>query len=499
MAACDGHTRRETAAPPGAGRPGHPWWILGVVQLGHLMSSMDGAMVAIALPSMASRTGIPIDTLQWVVTAYYLTCAIAMLVAGRLGDRLGRGRLFTFGFVLFTAASAGSALAPDLPLLIASRVLQAVGAASLLANGNAIITSTFADGRRGFALGFNSTILAGGAAFGYVAGGWLVDSLGWQAVFLVNLPVGLVATALALAVLDRRPPSAATAGRFDVAGATLLALATAGLLVGLDRLGHRQALTADVLALFAGSLAALAALVAVERRTTATPLLPLAVFGRRNVAVGLVSIALFCSLLAANGILMPLYLQGVLGISASEAGLVLAPVSLALCVMAPLSGLLADRFNAVWLMVGGAILAMGVAMGFACLGTAGPLVAVAGGQLVIGLAAGLFFSPNRVVLFSGLADHYLGVVSGLMQLTRQITYAAATSVATLSLAISVAGHGDLSRLKAAGPADAAFNAAVVGGMSSVYRVLAMVLAVTAVLCVWHALSRRPHRAAMPAE
>lgn len=464
-----------------------PWWILAVVQLGNLMPSMDGSMVGIALPAMADATGIPLGTLQWVVTSYYLTGAVVVLIAGRLGDLLGRARLFTFGFVLFAAASVGSALAPDLPLLLVCRVLQAIGGASLVANGNAIITSTFTDGRRGFALGLNSTILAGGIALGYVVGGFLVDGFGWRSVFLVNLPIGIAATVLSVLVLPGRP-AARKPFRFDYVGAVLLALAVSGLLVGLQQLGRHKALTGDALALLAGGVAALAALILVERRVK-SPLLPLEVFAQRNVSVGLAAIALFCATLAASGILLPIYLQGVLGVGAAEAGLALAPYSITMCVLAPFSGILAEKFNAAWMMAGGAALAMAVTVGYALLGLDGPLMAVALGQLLIGLAAGVFFAPNRVILFSGLADGYLGVVSGLMQLTRQLTYAAVIAASTLAVTLAVEPYGNLSDLSAASAVSPAFKEAMVGAMATVYLVLAGLLAGAVALCLWHARTR----------
>ncbi|WP_431858611.1 MFS transporter [Azospirillum sp.] len=466
---------------------GRPWWILAVVQFGNLMPSMDGSMVAIALPSMAVGTGIPLSTLQWVATIYYLVSAVVVLIAGRLGDLLGRSRVFTFGFVLFTAASLGSATVPGLPGLLACRVLQAVGGACLVANGNAIITSTFTDGRRGFALGLNSTILAGGVALGFLVGGLLTDGFGWRSVFLVNLPVGAVAVALALRVLPARN-GPAKAFRFDWVGSALLALAVCGLLVGLQRLGAQRAATAEVLGLLGGGAAALLALLAVERRTE-TPLLPLAVFGHRNVAVGLAAIALFCSLLAASGILLPLYLQGVLGVGAAQAGLALAPYSLTMCILAPFSGILAEKFNAAWMMAGGAVLAMAVSIGYVFLGVSAPLAAVALGQLLIGLAAGVFFAPNRVLLFAGLPDGLLGVVSGLMQLTRQLTYAAAIALSTLAVAVAVEPHGRLSDLSV-GTVPPAARVAMTEAMGAVYVVLAGLLAGAAVLCLWHARTRR---------
>lgn len=467
---------------------GKPWWILAVVQFGNLMPSMDGSMVAIALPAMASGTGIPLSTLQWVATIYYLVSAVVVLIAGRLGDLLGRSRVFIFGFVVFTVASLGSAVVPGLPGLLACRVLQAVGGACLVANGNAIITSTFTDGRRGFALGLNSTILAGGVALGFLVGGLLTDAFGWRSVFFLNLPVGAVAIALALAVLPGRK-GPAKPFRFDWAGAALLTVAVCGLLVGLQRLGAQRAATPEVLGLLIAGAAGLAGLLAVERRA-ATPLLPMAVFGHRNVAVGLVAIALFCSLLAASGILLPLYLQGVLGIGAAQAGLALAPYSITMCILAPFSGILAERFNAAWMMAGGALLAMSVAVGYAFLGVSAPLTAVALGQLLIGLAAGVFFAPNRVLLFAGLPDGFLGVVSGLMQLTRQLTYAAAIALSTLAVAVAVEPHGRLAELSAAGTVSPAVKTAMVGAMGEVYVVLAVFLAGAAVLCVWHAHTRR---------
>ncbi|NUR72557.1 MAG: MFS transporter [Hamadaea sp.] len=309
------------------------WIALGVLATTMLMTILDGSIVTVAMPAIAEDLGFTPAGLSWIVNAYLIAFGSLLLLAGRLGDLLGRRRLFFAGTALFTAASllAGAATTPA--VLIAARFLQGVGSATATAVSLGILVTLFTDAReRSRAIAVYSFTGAAGAAIGQVAGGLLTDALGWHWIFLINLPIG-VAALLAARTLPADRGLGLAAGA-DVLGALLV---TGGLVLGIYAVvtGHWS---------WAGSLAAVLLLSFVVRQKTArNPLMPLRIFRSREVSVANVVQALTVAACFAFQVLTAIYLQRVAGYDATQTGLAILPAAV---VIGAVSLGLAARLNA---------------------------------------------------------------------------------------------------------------------------------------------------------
>lgn len=305
---------------------------LGVLASGMLMIVLDGSIVTVAMPAIQDDLGFSPAGLSWVVNAYLIAFGSLLLLAGRLGDLLGRKRMFLAGTGVFTAASllAGAATSPA--VLIAARFLQGVGSAMAAAVSLGILVTLFTEpGERARAIAVFSFTGAAGASIGQVAGGLLTDALSWHWIFFINLPIGLAALALAVRVLpgDRGTEGAGRglAARADVVGALLI---TAGLMLGIYTVVKVEQygwVSAHTLGLGAVAAALTGAFVA-RQATAATPLMPLRIFRSRSVSGANVVQMLMVAALFSFQIVLALHLQRVLGYGAAETGLAMLPAAL---------------------------------------------------------------------------------------------------------------------------------------------------------------------------
>lgn len=481
----------------------HHWWALSTVALGTFMSTLDSSIVNVSLPVILRYFRSDLATVQWVVLAYLLTITSLLLSFGRLADIWGRKRVYTIGFGVFTVGSLGCALAPTIGALIASRAFQAVGAAMIQANGLAITSAVFPEQQRGRALGIQGTVVATGTTLGPTIGGLLSGSFGWQANFLVNLPVGLIGIGLALLVLEERRISVRRQGaqaRFDPPGAALASLTLVTLLLALNRGARVGWGQPAIVALFAVAALGLAGFLATERRVAA-PLISLALFRIRSFATG--SSAAFLSFLAisANNFLMPFFLQLALGFSPAKAGFLLTPTSLTLAVVAPLSGWLSERLGARVLSSVGLSISS-VALFLLSRLTPGVHYADVLGRLVLlGVGMGLFNSPNNSAVFASVPRAQYGVVGGFISMVRNsgqaIGQAIAGAVVVSAIAPVVGGGGlDALRTSIGGGTDTApLLAAFVTGLQRAYLLSACLAATAAVISL--ARGPRPATAAAP--
>src|SRR5919199_1302711 len=303
------------------------WWTLIAVSVATFMLLLDITVVNVALPSIRDDLGASFTDLQWVVDAYAVTLAALVLTAGSLADRLGRRRLFAGGLGIFTAASLLCALAPDPTFLNVARAVQGVGGAVMFAVSLSLIAQEFAAGReRGMAMGLYGATIGVAVAIGPLVGGALVDSLGWESIFLLNVPVGVAAMAITyLKVRESRDPNAT---RVDWPGVATFSGALFLLVLALVRGNDEGWGSTLIVALLCGSAVLLAAFLAVERRA-AEPMLPLGLF-RRGAFTGVQLAALAVSgALFALFLYLTLYLQSYLGLSPLQAGVRSLPITLA--------------------------------------------------------------------------------------------------------------------------------------------------------------------------
>ncbi len=403
------------------------WWALAAVGSGVLLSTIDGSIVNISLGTLVSAFNSNLNVVEWVVLSYLLTLTCLLLLMGRLGDMYGKRRVYVAGFVIFTVASALCGLSPGIGALIGFRVLQAVGAAMIQSVGPALLVTAFPAHQRGLALGTIGSFVAAGILIGPALGGLLLNTVGWQSIFYVNIPVGIVGTWLTLRSL---PPDGqgARGQRFDLVGAALLMASLFGLLLALTEgplWGWGDPRTLGLLALFG---AAGGGFLVWELRA-ASPMINLRIF--RNGAFSLNLLAGFVLFLglAFNLLLTPLFFQFVYMFDLQTTGLMLMAQPVALSLASPLSGRLSDRIGPRALTVGG-LAAAAVALGGLSLTKATtPPAQMLAFQLLLGAGVGLFQSPNNSTVLGNTPPEALGVASGLLAVMRTLGQTAGIALA----------------------------------------------------------------------
>jgi EmrB/QacA subfamily drug resistance transporter len=402
------------------------WYVMAAVAMGIFLSTIDGSIVNVALPTLVRAFHTEFAVVQWVVLAYLLTVTTLMLSMGRLGDMVGKKPLYATGLVIFTIGSVLCGLAPTIYWLIGFRVLQAIGAAMMMALGMAIVTEAFPPAERGKALGISGSMVSIGIVSGPVLGGLLLDTLSWHWIFFVNLPIGIVGSFMVARFVPALKPAGGQ--RFDYLGAFTLFVSLMALLLALT-LGQRVGFAETrILSLFAGWLLFLVIFVVVERKSS-QPMIDLSLFQNRLFSVNLVTGFITFVSIAGTIILMPFYLENVLGYDPRSVGLLLAVVPVALGVTAPISGSLSDRLGTRPITVIGLLALL---VGFYAVGTLSTQTTALGYMgrfLPIGIGMGVFQSPNNSAVMGAVPRTRLGVASGLLSITR--TLGQTTGIAAL--------------------------------------------------------------------
>lgn len=416
----------SNTAPPDSRR----WYVLAVLALAQFMVVLDVTIVNVALPDIQEALGFSAEGLQWVINAYTLAFGGLLLLGGRTADLLGRRRMFMAGMTLFVGASLVAGLSGSSAMLVAARAAQGIGAALLSPAALALLMVSFPAGReRNLALGVWGALAGIGGTLGVIAGGVLVDGLGWEWIFLVNLPIGL---AVLVAASRRITESHGTTERrtFDVAGAALSTAGVLAIVYGVIRSEPAGWGSFEVVALLAAGVALLATFVAVELRTAA-PLIPMRLFRSRGLSVSSVSLALNGSAFLAMFFLTALYLQNVRGASAVEAGLQFVPMGIAAVASAIFGGRLVTRVGTRPVFAVGAVLS---GIGLLLLAQAsvdGAYVTdVMPGLIVFGLGLSLVGVPNQIAAIMDVEHDDAGAASGVITASFQIGGALGLAVIT---------------------------------------------------------------------
>jgi EmrB/QacA subfamily drug resistance transporter len=402
------------------------WWTLFAVSVATFMLLLDITVVNVALPSIREDLGASFTDLQWVVDAYALTLAALVLTAGSLADRLGRRRVFAGGLVLFTVASLLCGLAPDPTFLNLARAVQGIGGAIMFAVSLALIAQEFAPGReRGTALGIYGAAIGVAVAVGPLVGGALTDSLGWESIFYLNVPIGLAALAVTYAkVRESRDPNAT---RIDWAGVVTFSGALFMLVFALVRGNDEGWGSTLIVSLFAGAGALLAAFLAIESRVR-EPMLPLGLFKRPAfTGVQLTSFAISSSIFALF-LYLSLYLQNYLGLSPFETGVRYLPITLGSFIVAPIAGALVGRVQARVMMSAGLV---GVGVGLLLMSgvdAGAEWTTLLGGFLVAGASVGLLNPVVAHVAISVVPKERSGMAAGINNTFRQVGVAVGIAV-----------------------------------------------------------------------
>jgi EmrB/QacA subfamily drug resistance transporter len=403
---------------------GNPWIVLIVMSLGFFMTLLDLTIVNIAIPDMITRLHASLDGVLWVINAYALVLAVFLISAGRLGDLLGQRRMFIVGVILFTVASAACGLSPSVGWLVAFRAIQGVGAALLLPQTLAILTTVFPPERRGTAFGVWGAVAGVATIAGPTLGGLLVSAFDWRYIFFINLPIGALVILMGLILIpDVR---IGTRHRLDIPGVLLATLALLAICYGLVEgqkynWGHITSFISIPLVIAAGVVLLGVFLLVQARSQDREPLVPFALFRDRNYSLmnwvsGVLSVGMM-------GIFLPftIYLQSALGFSALKAGLTMAPASVVSMFVAPVAGRLTDRIGGKYILLSGLMLfAIGFGLTAAIATTRSTWQDFIPTLAIAGVGMGCTFAPMTTIAMRNVEPRVAGAASGMINTVRQV-------------------------------------------------------------------------------
>ena len=410
------------------------WLILSATSLGAFSALLGFIAVPIALPTMANELNLGLSTVQWVLTSFLVISAATMLPLGSAGDILGRLKILILGFILLIVGMGYTAIAQGIGGLIFARVVQGLGAAMLMVSGPAIATSSLPESERGRAVG---VVTMGGflaSGIGPILGGFVTQHLGWRWIFYMNIPPAVIGLVLATQLRGLVPPG--NRRPFDIKGAVSLAVFLSSAVIGIghgQEEGWKPAHTFEhILPLGILALLSLGAFIFVEKRA-AQPMLPLSLFKNKSFTTNNICNGILHMAMLMVSILIPFYLQGVLGIPAARMGLLYAPMSVTLSLMAIPSGWLYDRYGSKKLCAGAMAAGTLVLFSYMTLDPGDGYAAILPRMIGAGVTLGLFVTPNVSAIFGSAPREHLGVASGTEQTSRQFGHALG---AVLAAAIS---------------------------------------------------------------
>lgn len=405
---------------PIASAPDKPnkWMVLLTVAFGTFMATLDSSIVNIALPTIRKELDAG-DNVEWIVLSYLLVTTSTLLIMGRLSDMFGRKKVYMAGFSVFIIGSLFCGLSWDIWSLVGSRLIQGLGASMMFAVGPAIISDTFSPQERGKALGLTGTAVAAGSSTGPVVGGLLLQHFGWESIFFVNVPIGLIALWRAYVVLPASFRSASRA--FDIPGAILFLVGVTSLLIGIDfgpdpDYGWNNPVVVSLLAV--GILLLLLFLLWEKRQ--AAPMLQLSLFRIRSFSAALSAAGLTFLANGANIYVLPFFLQVLLNFSPQDAGFIMLAGPLTLSVAAPIGGYLSDKISTRWIASAGLLMMASGHFLLSFLSDQWTWQDVVWRTALMSLGFGFFQSPNSSSALNSAPLPERGVASSLIAFMRNL-------------------------------------------------------------------------------
>lgn len=406
------------STPPPPPTP-NKWLVFFLVAIGTFMSTLDGSIVNIAVPAIMRDFDVSLATIQWVVMIYLLTVTSLLLSFGRLSDLRGRRQVYCLGLVCFSGGSLLCGMAGSVLWLIGARLFQGVGAAMIMACTPAVIVDIFPATERGRALGLIGSVVALGLSAGPALGGIVLHLLSWRAIFLINIPIGLLTAGAAFLLLKGSDADITRQESFDWPGALLLALALGSLLLVVTHCYDWGYSSMAILSLLAVAVIAAAALIRVEARAD-HPILSMELFRLRLFLLPMTSSVILFTGLFSLIFLMPFYLLRPCGLDIDRVGYIMATIFVCLFVVSPLSGALSDRIGSRLLCTGGMAVVALALYSLAALPAQASSGSIIWRLALVGLGTGIFIPPNSAAAMNAVPALRRGVASGTMAAGRNL-------------------------------------------------------------------------------
>ncbi|MBP1816576.1 EmrB/QacA subfamily drug resistance transporter [Mycobacterium sp. OAE908] len=396
---------------------GNPWNALWAMLVGFFMILVDATIVAVANPSIMDKLGASYDSVIWVTSAYLLAYAVPLLVAGRLGDRFGPKNLYLLGLTVFTAASLWCGLAGSIEMLVAARVVQGIGAALLTPQTLSTITRIFPAERRGVAMSVWGATAGVATLVGPLAGGVLVDRLGWQWIFFVNVPIGVIGLALAVWLIPVLPTST---HKFDLLGVLLSGIGMFMIVFALQE-GQSHHWAPWIWGTIAGGIGFMAAFLIWQYVNTSEPLIPLSIFRDRDFSLSNVGVATIGFVVTATFLPLMFYAQAVCGLSPTRSALLTAPMAISTGVLAPFVGKIVDRSHPRPVIgFGFSVLAIAMTWLSVEMTPSTPIWRLVLPITAMGVGSAFIWAPLAATATRNLPPKLAGAGSGVYNTTRQV-------------------------------------------------------------------------------
>jgi len=382
------------------------------------MSALDVSIVNVAMPTLKSTFGVSMAVIEWIAMAYMLTLTIFIPLFGRLADMYGRSTLYKLGFVVFSVGSMLCGMSATATFMIIARVIQAIGAGLLQANSVALITYTFPSKERGNAIGIQGAVQALAMSAGPFLGGILIATVGWRAIFYLNIPIGILGTLAAIFIL---PPNQKVEkkGEIDYLGTVFFASGLGFIVLAFNQGVNLGWGSHTIMMYFVSGIVLLTLFIITELRVE-HPLIDLKLFRDATFLLGNVTSMLSYYVLFALMFLMPFYMQNVLGYSVALTGALLTPLLLAMAVVAPFSGQISDKYGPRIMTTSGMLIAALACFALMFMGVPVQLPLMVAVLILLGVGMGLFTTPNNSAIMGSAPREKLGVAGGVLNMMRSL-------------------------------------------------------------------------------
>jgi EmrB/QacA subfamily drug resistance transporter len=399
------------------------WRVFAIVAIGILISTLDGSILNIANPSIARDLNLQIENVEWVVTAYLLVITSSLIFFGRLGDKKGSNKIYTWGFLLFTLGSLGCSLSRSLLMLIATRMFQGIGASMMMATGIGIVANTFPSDERGKALGLTGTMVALGNMLGPSLGGLLLARFQWPVIFLINIPIGLIGFYLGYRYLPDEHQNQEIQS-YDIRGTLLLASVVTVLILALS---GSKAINFILL----GVSGLLLLLFCRWESNTLYPLLDFDLFKNKPFVYGNLTAVVVYSTQTSVFFLLPFYMETVLAFSPAYSGLMMTITPVVMAVIAPLAGYFSDKIGSARIISLSLLFLTASFLVLSTLGTTHTNIIIGGGLVLLGIGMGMFGSPNTSSILGSIPRGKTGYGGGFISTNRNLSYSLGISSSVL--------------------------------------------------------------------